>query len=154
MLSWWDGEIAVRIGLYAPKLLSTKIRNLFIGSSMATIHRVRISGCNQTPCDFVVGQTYRMEVDATSCELNRLFCGKGLCWHSRISFLIDAVANSNNLPFAMTTVFLGLPITLIDGNACNHFTVGSCPALNGNHFTFSLDYTATNLLPPVRDSLI
>ncbi|XP_037025064.1 NPC intracellular cholesterol transporter 2-like [Bradysia coprophila] len=93
------------------------------GSSLATVHRVRISGCSSTPCTFEVGTRILIEVDAT------------------------ALANSVNLPFAMTASVLGLPITLLEGNACNHFSLGSCPALAGNNFTFRLEYDVNDRIP-------
>lgn len=64
-------------------------------------------------------------------------------------FLINTVANSNNLPFAMTANVLGIPFPLLEGNACQHLTLGNCPALVGNTFTFRLAYLVTDILPPV-----
>lgn len=39
---------------------------------MATVHRIRVSGCSQTPCRVVIGTTIRIEVDATARKLNNL----------------------------------------------------------------------------------
>ncbi|KAJ6637840.1 NPC intracellular cholesterol transporter 2 [Pseudolycoriella hygida] len=94
------------------------------GSPMATIHRINVSGCHQTPCEFTLGQVVRIEVDAT------------------------ALANSVNLPFVMHATLLGLPIRLLEGNACDHLTFGSCPALNQNRFNFQIDYEVTDIIPP------
>lgn len=57
--------------------------------------------------------------------------------------------NSNNLPFAATAMILGMPITLLEGNACDHLRLGSCPALIGHGFTFSVNFDVPMLLPPV-----
>ncbi|XP_037025063.1 NPC intracellular cholesterol transporter 2-like [Bradysia coprophila] len=93
------------------------------GSPLATVHRIRVGGCSSTPCSFPAGQIVPIEVDAT------------------------ALANSVNLPFAMTASFLGIPIPLLEGNACNHFTLGTCPALAGNNFTFRIEYRVTDAIP-------
>lgn len=33
---------------------------------MATVHRIRVTGCTQAPCVVVIGTTVRIEVDATA----------------------------------------------------------------------------------------
>lgn len=71
-----------------------------------------------------------------------------------IQFHIQIVASSVNLPFVMSATAFGvpIPIRLLEGNACEHLTLGSCPALHGNSFTFEIDYLVTNLLPAVRNT--
>lgn len=62
---------------------------------------------------------------------------------------INTGANSNALPFAAVTMIFGIPFTLLEGNACDHLRYGSCPALIGNRFIFSLLFEVPTLLPPV-----
>ncbi|XP_037037144.1 uncharacterized protein LOC119074902 [Bradysia coprophila] len=61
-----------------------------------------------------------------------------------------ASANTNTLPFAAQTMILGMPVTLMEGNACDHLRVGSCPALNGHDFTFSVVFDVPVILPPLN----
>lgn len=59
------------------------------------------------------------------------------------------VVNSYTLSFASVAVVLGIPITLISGNACDNLQVGQCPVLSGNTFTFSIEYTMLVTIPAV-----
>lgn len=68
MLNCWDGEIAVKILL---NFKNFKFEMFLTGSNMATVHRLRVTGCTQTPCQFVIGTTVVIEVDATARKLTK-----------------------------------------------------------------------------------
>ncbi|XP_037049344.1 NPC intracellular cholesterol transporter 2-like [Bradysia coprophila] len=95
------------------------------GSPFADIHAVRVGGCPQTPCLFIQGESYLIEFEASS----------------RV--------NTNSLNFVTVAQLLGVPITVLEGNACNHLRQGSCPILAGNRFTFSVLFEVPFYLPRI-----
>lgn len=58
-------------------------------------------------------------------------------------------ANSNGLPFVLSVVVLGIPVNLLEGDACDYKIRGQCPALNTNTYTFRSYYAIPANLPPV-----
>lgn len=57
--------------------------------------------------------------------------------------------NSDTLYFASVGTVLGVNMTFLEGNACNHLSYGNCPARIGQSFIFRLTYEMPTLLPPV-----
>lgn len=85
-----------------------------------------MTNCPQTPCRFVRGNTYEALVDGT--------------WRT----------NSDRLPAVFSVVIFGLPLPILEADACAYKTRGSCPALNGSPFTVRTDYPVPENLPAVR----
>lgn len=125
--------------------------NYYIGSNFATIHRVRVHGCSVAPCSFRVGQPIEVEVEATTREW-KIILNNILLKVLRYHFHLHTVAHSANLPFRVTASVFGLPIPLLEGNACEHLSLGHCPALSGHTFIFHLQYVVNDRIPPVRKS--
>lgn len=94
---------------------------------MGTIHNIRLTNCTHTPCTFYRGQSYEAQVDGT--------------WR----------ANSRTLPFVLNVVVLGIPINLLEGDACDYKIRGHCPALNADTFTIRSYYPIPENLPPVKE---
>lgn len=115
------------------------------GSYLGSIVQVRIAGCAQTPCTFIRGQSYRLEADARSCEVN----------NNVINLIIInsnfSDANSRTLPFAVTGTSLGIELPIHSGNACDYLTSGVCPVVNNAQFSFGITYEVPSWLPPVYE---
>ena len=95
--------------------------------SSSDLVALRIVGCAATPCTFIRGVTYQIEIDAI------------------------ARSASINLPFEVQGIVPLLPaITVLTGNACQNLVVGSCPAVSGNAKTAHIFYTVGNLLPAIN----
>ena len=58
-------------------------------------------------------------------------------------------ANSHSLPLVLSVVIFGIPVNLLEGDACDYKTRGSCPALNAVDFTFRSYYPIPDNLPAV-----
>lgn len=115
----------------------------FIGSHLADIHAMRIANCTQTPCVFQRGESYMIEVEASSRKLN---ISAGL-YLTIIN--VNTGANSYTLPFVSVATIFGMPFTLFQGDACDHLSLGNCPARNGYSFAFRLLFEMPSGLPAV-----
>jgi len=93
--------------------------------STATVNQLRVTDCDAMPCTFTKGREYNVEVDAT------------------------ARSDSNTLPYKVTATVI-VPITIIEGDACEELTAGSCPARNGQSFTYATAFDVPATFPQVN----
>lgn len=117
---------------------------MYTGSYLGSIIRVRIEGCPQTPCTFRRGESYRLEADARSCEVNNNVANQ---------IIINAYfsdASSRALPFTVTGTSLGIELPIHSGNACDYLTSGVCPVVSNAEFGFGITYEIPSWIPPVR----
>ncbi|KAJ6649756.1 NPC intracellular cholesterol transporter 2 [Pseudolycoriella hygida] len=95
--------------------------------STAIINEIRAGPCTQTPCPFSRGNTYNIALTST------------------------ATRSADSLPFNVTATILGLPWTIMEGNACDQLT---CPTQPGQVTTFSYEYTVSDIFPPMFKAIL
>lgn len=65
-----------------------------------------------------------------------------------LCFLTESGAPvANTLEYKVTAVFLGVPITLLEGNACDSLVSGSCPVSPGEQIAARVQYTVGDAIP-------
>jgi len=92
--------------------------------SRATIRNVFAGDCVTPPCRFERGQTYNIELHATATD------------------------TAHSLPYNVTANILGLPWTIMEGNACDMSDI-NCPTTTGDQIYFVYSYTVSEIFPPV-----
>jgi len=95
----------------------------------ATVKRFAVTDCpdGSTTCEFVVGKTYTFDLEGTV--------------HA------DHVV-ANKLPFKVVGTLLGIPFTLVEGDACDEM---ACPIQPGSDVSVSITTDIPDNLPALKN---